>query len=74
FETSLMTIYTVSREPILLAGRLTSTGFKRKPPKQKPKKSRTLSDGDRLFCLCTLSEPIGLIENIVVFYQQIKKA
>ncbi|TOA64399.1 hypothetical protein CGK24_04585 [Vibrio parahaemolyticus] len=44
-----MTIYTASREPILLAGRLTSTGFKRMPPKQKPKKAEPLAMGFGFF-------------------------
>ncbi|MPS41124.1 hypothetical protein D8S93_21205 [Vibrio sp. VGrn 2] len=57
-----MTIYTASREPILWAGRLTSTGFKRKPPKQKPKKAEPLAMGFGFFVCATSSLiELGLI-------------
>ncbi|TOM96446.1 hypothetical protein CGH21_24225 [Vibrio parahaemolyticus] len=53
-----MTIYTASREPILLAGRLTSTGFKRKPPKRKPKKAEPLAMGFGFFVVAMVCEKI----------------
>ncbi|KLE22318.1 hypothetical protein AAW52_22295 [Vibrio diabolicus] len=56
-----MTIYTASREPILLAGRLTSTGFKRKPPKQKPKKAEPLAMGFGFYVIDGIIPPKVLL-------------
>ncbi|PJN45667.1 hypothetical protein CNR26_12105 [Vibrio parahaemolyticus] len=57
-----MTIYTASREPILLAGRLTSTGFKRKPPKQKPKKAEPLAMGFGFFMWQWCAKNLGGVD------------